>query len=226
MANPSPNLRLLASETGGDKVKPEPKAAARAAPKAAPEPAKRWLPVSDVSRALEVSDRRLRRYLDRHADLIETRRTGRKHLIAGDAVQTLTRIRDLYNEGATARDVDTALARKMVPVTTAKTADRGDDSKAIATAVLTAATAKQLAELDRQVLLLRRKLGEMGSALEQRDRVLRRALMAMVDLFQYNENERQLAEVERDRDSSHHHQRVMLSLQELLVHSRKRRRWW
>ncbi len=69
-------------------------------------------------------------------------------------------------------------------------------------------------------------MAEMSNSLEQRDRVLRRALMAMVDLFQYNENERQLAERERDRDSAHYHQRVMLAMQELLMHARKRRRRW
>ena len=67
---------------------------------------------------------------------------------------------------------------------------------------------------------------ELGSTLEQRDRILRRALVAMVDLFQYNENERHLAESERDRDTAHHRQRTLLALQELLMHSRKKHKWW
>ena len=75
-------------------------------------------------------------------------------------------------------------------------------------------------------MFLRARVAELDASLEQRDRVLRRALMAMVDLFQYNENERQLAEAERDRDSAHHRQRVLLSLQELLMHQRRRRRWF
>lgn len=192
------------------------------------QPKRRWLSVSQVSDTLDIPDRRLRRYLDRHEALIQTRRTGRKHLIANDAVAVLSRIRDLYDEGATARDVDEILAGHRLPVTTtpAKTGALSESTKALANAVLTAAAAKQLTELRQQVTTLRSKVAELGSTLEQRDRILRRALVAMVDLFQYNENERQLAESERDRETAHHRQRTLLALQELLMHSRKKRKWW
>ncbi len=214
MANPNPSIKLLASRDDADPAKAE------------PQEGRSWLPVSEVSRRLAVPDRRLRRYLDRHADFVRSRRTGRKHLIASDAVSTLVRIRDLYNEGATARDIDEALAGTRLPMAPDKATERIDNSKALTSAMLTAVTAKQMTDLNQQVTSMRARMAELGSALEQRDRVLRRALMAMVDLFQYNENERQLAEAERDRDSSHHRQRIMLSLQELLMHQRRRRRWF
>ncbi len=193
-----------------------------------PQPKRGWLSVSEVSDMLDVPDRRLRRYLDRHEQLIETRRTGRKHLIASDAVPALTRIRDLYDEGATARDIDNALGGQRLPAVPAPVPGRSlsEGTKALANAVLTAAAAKQLTDLRQQVTTLRTKVTELGTTLEQRDRILRRALVAMVDLFQYNENERHLAESERDRENAHHRQRTLLALQELLMHSRKKRKWW
>ena len=214
MANPKPKIELLASRDAADPAKQE------------PQKGRTWLPVSEVSRTLEVPDRRLRRYLDRHAEFVRSRRTGRKHLIASDAIPTLIRIRDLYDEGATARDIDTALADTRLPLAPAKPGDRNDASTALTSAMLTAVTAKQMTNLNQQVTTLRARVAELDASLEQRDRVLRRALMAMVDLLQYNENERQLAEAERDRDSAHHRQRVLLSLQELLMHQRRRRRWF
>jgi len=214
MANPDPDLRVLKTGSCAD-------AGAKAEP-----PAPAWLSVSESSAWLGVPARRLRRYLERHAGAIETRRTGRKHLIAARSMATLARIRDLYREGATAEDVDRALGAEARAPTPARSSDRVQETRALTNAVLTAATAKQLVELEQQVSMLHTRINEMASALEQRDRVLRRALMAMVDLFQYNENERQLAERERDRDNAHYHQRVMLALQELLMHARKRRRRW
>ncbi|MFQ5959478.1 MAG: hypothetical protein ACE5LF_08935, partial [Alphaproteobacteria bacterium] len=145
-----------------------------------------------MSRTLAVPDRRLRRYLDRHTEFVRSRRTGRKHLIASDAIPTLVRIRDLYDEGATARDVDAALASTRLPVAPERASERLDDGKALTSAMLTAVTAKQMTDLNQQVTTLRARVTELGASLEQRDRVIRRALMAMVDLFQYNENERQL----------------------------------
>ncbi len=117
---------------------------------------------------------------------------------------------------------------QRLPATTtpAKRGELSEGTKALANAVLTAAAAKQLTDLRQQVTTLRSKVAELGSTLEQRDRILRRALVAMVDLFQYNENERQLAESERDRETAHHRQRTLLALQELLMHSRKKRKWW
>lgn len=216
MGKPGSNLQVLPAKDNGAQVEHD------------SPPERSWLSVTDVSAMLDVPDRRLRRYLDRHESLIETRRTGRKHLIASNAVPALRRIRDLYDEGATARDVDDALSGQQLPATVApgKTGELSEGTKALANAVLTAAAAKQLTDLRQQVTTLRSKVAELGSSLEQRDRILRRALVAMVDLFQYNENERQLAESERDRDTAHHRQRMLLALQELLMHSRKKRKWW
>lgn len=214
MANPNPDLHVL-------------KTGARANPGASADAsAPAWLSVSEASARLGVPARRLRRYLERHGGAIETRRTGRKHLIAAGSMAALARIRDLYREGATAEDVDQALGAKGRAGPPARGAERVHETRALTNAVLTAAAAKQLVELEQQVAMLHNRINEMAGALEQRDRVLRRALMAMVDLFQYNENERQLAERERDRDNAHYHQRVMLALQELLMHARKRRRRW
>ncbi len=138
----------------------------------------------------------------------------------------LARIRELYEEGATAPDVDTALAAERPAPASRQLAERREGTEALTSAMVTAAAARQLTELQHQVTTLRGRVAELGDALEQRDRVLRRALTAMVDLFQYNENERRLAESERDRDAAHRHQRLMLAVQELLMHARKRRRWW
>ncbi len=185
-----------------------------------------WLSISDVSAELHIPDRRLRRYVDRHAQFIETRKTGRKHLVARRSVRVLARIIDLYSEGATARDVDATLSTEQPLRLPSKVKDPKDTEKALANAALTAANAQQIGEMTRKVDELQARIGELGAELEQRDRTLRKALMALVDLFQYNENERRLAEAERDRDSGHHHQRIMLALQELLMHQRRRRRWW
>lgn len=216
MGKPGAGLQVLATKNNAVRAEGD------------PQPERSWLSVTEVSSILDIPDRRLRRYLDRHESLVETRRTGRKHLIASDAVAALRRIRDLYDEGATARDIDDALASRQLPTTTtaAKPGGLSEGTKALANAVLTAAAAKQLTDLRQQVTTLRSKVSELGSTLEQRDRVLRRALVAIVDLFQYNENERQLAESERDRDNAHHRQRTLLALQELLMHSRKKRKWW
>ena len=193
---------------------------------AGPRGSRDWLSISDVSAELHVPDRRLRRYVDRHAQFIETRKTGRKHLVARGSVRVLARIVDLYSEGATARDVDTALCGDRPLRLPTKAKDPKGAEGALANAVLTAANAQQLSEMTRKFDQLQARIGELGGELEQRDRTLRKALMALVDLFQYNENERRLAEAERDRDYGHHHQRIMLALQELLMHQRRRRRWW
>ncbi|MFQ5783354.1 MAG: MerR family transcriptional regulator [Alphaproteobacteria bacterium] len=210
MGEPSRKLRLLESAGAADGQSDKPRSE------------RDWLAVSEVGARLQVPDRRLRRYLDRHAALVRTRRTGRRTLVSGDSLPVLARIRELYAEGATARDIDKALADKQP----AGAPSRKREARALTAAMLAAASEQQIGTLRDELGTLRGKLAEMGAALEQRDRVLRRALMAMVDLFQYYENERHLAETERDRDNAHHHQRVMLALQELLMHSRKRRRWW
>jgi|GEM_PF-5744217 len=226
MANPNPDLRVLATRRDAATGPPAEKTFGAAAqnPTETTEPA--WLSVTDAAERLGVPARRLRRYLDRHASAIETRRTGRKHLVAERSMATLARIRDLYREGATAQDVDQAVGARVLAARPARSSEQIQESRALTNAVLTAAAAKQLVELEQQVEMLRGQMAEMSHSLEQRDRVLRRALMAMVDLFQYNENERQLAERERDRDTAHYHQRVMLAMQELLMHARKRRRRW
>lgn len=90
-----------------------------------------------------------------------------------------------------------------------------------------------LTEMQRQVAVLDRKLSDMRAAIENRDLMIRQILSAVVRVIEAQDNERrfsdsekQIADEERDRQTAHRHQQLMLSLQEILNFTRRRRWLW
>lgn len=89
------------------------------------------------------------------------------------------------------------------------------------------------AEMQRQLSVLERRLTDLQASIEARDLMIRQILSAIVQVIEahdnerrFSESERQIAEEERDRQSAFRHQQVMLSLQEILSFTRRRRWLW
>lgn len=139
-----------------------------------------WIDVPQVAKELNIPDRTLRRYMERHSLFVQSRKEGRYWQIARSSLPVLSQIRDLYSAGLTADQVDTELRAQM----SLATVEVG--GKPATMAELVAAMTDELERLRREVTELRNELAATRQAqerqaerLEERDRALMTTLRAI-----------------------------------------------
>lgn len=69
-----------------------------------------WTNIPEAARVTGIPERSLRRYLERHGTLLPARRQGRTLQVATEALPVLRRMRELYDSGMSAEQVEATLA--------------------------------------------------------------------------------------------------------------------
>ncbi len=69
-----------------------------------------WTNIPEAARVTGIPERSLRRYLERHSTLLPARRQGRTLQVATEALPVLRRMRELYDSGMSAEQVEATLA--------------------------------------------------------------------------------------------------------------------
>jgi len=201
-----------------------------------------WLSLADIGRRLGVPAGDVRDYIEHHGAFIEVMHFGQRTLVGRGSLPTLEAIRRCYERGADAEGVNQEMARRRGRTRgTAAAAARGEVAAAETTAVATAAPAAPAAARDvvlptyevaneiiglrREVAEVRRTMGALTEALAARDEALRTVLSALAELVATQDNERRLAEGERDRQNASEHRQTLDAVNELLGVARRRGRW-
>ena len=127
------------------------------------------MPVPAAARLLSIPERSLRRYLDRHSRYLEFRKSGRQRLLSAQSLPILEQIRNLYEAGHTADQVDQALVNAAVPMTVE--VPTNGHAPALLVADLLAATAtgierlhQTVVELEAELVATRELLGQQAKA--------------------------------------------------------------
>lgn len=72
-----------------------------------------WVSVPEAARVTGIPERTLRRYLDRHGTFLPSRRQGRAMWVPPDTLPILQELRQLYEAGRTAEQVEEVLAERL-----------------------------------------------------------------------------------------------------------------
>lgn len=186
-----------------------------------------WVPLAEVSRQLGIPASSMRRYLEHHGGFLDVSRLGKRTLVARGSVATLEVIRTLYDSGATVSEVDDELRRRHGPrPPPAAWADDALDDGAAApepTAVHAPDVTREIRALRADIAVLAEALAAARAAQVERDALMRQILAALVELVSTQDNERRLAEEERDRTAARAQQMAQRGINELLSMARKRR---
>ncbi len=78
-----------------------------------------WLTVGEIERQTRIPERTLRRYLELHGHHLQTRRQGRRVLVAESVISILQQIREWYEAGWNAERIEGALSESGLQVTVA-----------------------------------------------------------------------------------------------------------
>ena len=208
-----------------------------------------WLSLADIGRRLGVPASDVRDYVEHHGAFIEVMHFGQRTLVGRSSLPTLEAIRRCYETGADADAVNKEMARRRGRTKgTAAAAARGEATEA-APAAGTAVTpapapaavpqrasprevvlptydvANEIIGLRREVAEVRRTMHALNEALAARDEALRTVLSALAELVATQDNERRLAEGERDRQNATEHRQTLEAVNELLGIARRRNRW-
>lgn len=204
-----------------------------------------WLSLADIGRRLGVPASDVRDYVEHHGAFIEVMHFNQRTLVGRSSLPTLEAIRRCYETGADADSVNKEMARRRGRTKgTAAAAARGEAATAPETAVATTPSAavperaaprevvlptydvaNEIIGLRREVAEVRRTMHALNEALAARDEALRTVLSALAELVATQDNERRLAEGERDRQNATEHRQTLAAVNELLGIARRRNRW-
>jgi DNA-binding transcriptional MerR regulator len=76
-----------------------------------------YLTVPQIERETRIAESTLRRYVRQHGHRMNIKKNGKTYLIARESVETIRKIRALYDKGQTAEQVDKILADEGAPLT-------------------------------------------------------------------------------------------------------------
>lgn len=119
-----------------------------------------WISLPEAARQTGIPERSLRRYVDRHAGFIPTRRHGRTVSIDPAALPILRRLRELYEAGKNAEQVEETLAEAFPHTLT------------VADPALTVLPAEALRELAATLSVLRREVAGQRAELAELRRLV------------------------------------------------------
>jgi excisionase family DNA binding protein len=134
-----------------------------------------WTTIPEAAKETGIPDRTLRRYVDRHGLYIPSRRDGRTILISRDSLEVIRFIRDRYNGGDMAEQVDQALDDRFHRTLTI--AEDEPDSRSLTTFEAVGKLAEeikalrdQLAQRDAEVAAALERIEKLEAERDQRDR--------------------------------------------------------
>jgi hypothetical protein len=78
---------------------------------------KKWLTVTEIEQKHSVPAPTTRRYLQRHGHKLNIKKRGKSYLIDEESIEVLIKIRDLYSEGKSEKEIDDILSNMGVPTT-------------------------------------------------------------------------------------------------------------
>lgn len=78
---------------------------------------KKWLTVTEIEQRHGVPAPSTRRYLQRHGHKLNIKKRGKSYLIDEESIEVLIKIRDLYSDGKSEKEIDDILSKMGVPTT-------------------------------------------------------------------------------------------------------------
>jgi hypothetical protein len=180
-----------------------------------------WLTLAEAARRLDVPASSVRGYIEHHDAFVEVMHFGQRTLVGRSSLPTLEAIHRCYQTGAGAEAVNKEMARRRGRAARPEAAERPARREVVLPSY---DVANEVIGLQREVREVRRALGELREALAARDEALRTVLAALAELVATQDNERRIAEGERDRLNAAEHRATLDAVNELVGLAR-RRRW-
>jgi hypothetical protein len=78
---------------------------------------KKWSTVTEIEQKHGVPAPSTRRYLQRHGHKLNIKKRGKSYLIDHESIEVLIKIRDLYSDGKSEKEIDDILSNMGVPTT-------------------------------------------------------------------------------------------------------------
>ncbi len=170
-----------------------------------------WLSIAEVEKSTGIPDRTIRRYVAQHGHHLNTRKNHRNYMIARNAVNLLTQIRDQYARGRTSDQVEASLSENGVPmmITVA-----GEDALPVS--------------LGEALTNLRQKLGDSLTLIGSEQHQMRKEMEFLRDeLLEKLDQQEQLAkDMERERNRMLDFRDKELVHQVRKILETKRQPWW